>query len=58
MTKIHMKGINVKQTKDGDEFVVKLEVIENDWEAAKETADYIKNRLKNMLEGQTTLTKK
>lgn len=58
MTKIHMKGIAVKQTKDGDEFVVKLEVIEDNWDSAKETADYIKNRLKNMLEGQTTLSGK
>lgn len=58
MTKIHMKGITVNQTKDGDEFVVKLQVVEDNWDAAKKTADHIKNRLKNDLEGQRNLSEK
>lgn len=50
-----MKGINVKQTKDGDEFIIKFEVVEDTFEKAVDAAETVKHKLKNMLEGQTTL---
>lgn len=54
-TRLKMKGIAVKQTKDGDEFVVKFEAVTDTFEDSVKLSDVIKVKLKNYLEGQKEL---
>ena len=55
MSRVSMKGINVKQTKDGEEFHIGFVIVEDNWDDAKKIADEVKHKLQNILDNQTTL---